>query len=532
MRSSTPRPKPESASTRPAPCLLSLLSHHISQGNLSLAISSLPLFSRSGLRPPFYLLSSLLHRCLSTSSLHLARQLYFFLRVSRLYKSSVPCSAPLATHLLRFHFLNGDLSQADKLFAKMPNPTLYSYNVMLSGYARLGVMHCARGLFDRMPYRDLVSWNTMIFALARNGSPYGAVDLYFRLRRSSYGYNQYTFTGVLYACCQILDTWLVKQIHKQLLIIGLCWTNLVISSSLVDAYARCGLMHDAREVFDEMRVKDLVAWTAMVHGYAKCGDLESAQRLFDAMPERNSITWNALIGGYIRVGQPMKALDLFRRMVHMGFRLDHFNFSSSLNACATARFINFGKQIHCHLIRTNFKLNAVVFSSLIDMYSKCGNLAGARYVFSRVSLDKRDIVVWSTMMSALSQHGLGRETLNLFNEMIRSRKRPNPSTLLIVLNACNSSGLVHEGVRIFAEMEEKYGFAPREKHFSCLIDLLAQVGLVAEAIDLIGKMPSGSSERGWHSLFASCKISGCVKIPKEIEEVITRTELEFQEYAL
>ncbi|KAJ4812323.1 Pentatricopeptide repeat-containing protein [Rhynchospora pubera] len=489
MRSSTPRPKPESASTRPAPCLLSLLSHHISQGNLSLAISSLPLFSRSGLRPPFDLLSSLLHRCLSTSSLHLARQLYIFLRVSRLYKSAVPCSAPLATHLLQFHFLNGDLSQADKLFAKMPNPSLYSYNVMLSGYARLGVMHCARGLFDRMPYRDLVSWNTMIFALARNGSPYGAVDLYFRLRRSSYG-------------------------------------------SLVDAYARCGLMHDAREVFDEMRVKDLVAWTAMVHGYAKCGDLESAQRLFDAMPERNSITWNALIGGYIRVGQPMKALDLFRRMVHMGFRLDHFNFSSSLNACATARFINFGKQIHCHLIRTNFKLNAVVFSSLIDMYSKCGNLAGARHVFSRVSLDKRDIVVWSTMMSALSQHGLGRETLNLFNEMIRSRKRPNPSTLLIVLNACNSSGLVHEGVRIFAEMEEKYGFAPREKHFSCLIDLLAQVGLVAEAIDLIGKMPSGSSERGWHSLFASCKISGCVKIPKEIEEVITRTELEFQEYAL
>ncbi|KAJ3706254.1 hypothetical protein LUZ61_009959 [Rhynchospora tenuis] len=531
MRSSTPRPKPESASTRPASCLLSLLSHHISQGNLSLAISSLPLFSRSGLRPPFYLLSSLLHRCLSSSSLHLARQLYLFLRVSRLYKSAVPCSAPLATHLLRFHFLNGDLCQADKLFAKMPNPSLYSYNVMLSGYARLGVMDCAKGLFDRMPYRDLVSWNTMIFALARNGSPYGAVDLYFRLRRSSYGYNHYTFTGVLHACCQILDSWLVKQIHKQLLIIGLCWTNLAISSSLVNAYARCGLMHDAREVFDEMPVKDLVAWTAMVHGYAKCGNLEAAQKLFDAMPERNLLTWNALIGG-IHFGHPIKALDLFRRMLHMGFRLDQYNLSSSLNACARARFINFGKQIHGHLIRTNLKLNGPVLSSLIDMYSKCGDLAGARHIFCRVSLDKRDIVVWCTMMSALSQHGLGRETLNLFNEMIRSRRRPNPSTLLIVLNACKSSGLVQEGVRIFAEMEEKYGFAPREKHFTCLIDLLAQAGLIAEAIDLIGKMPSGSSERGWHSLFASCKIGSCVKIPKEIEVVITGTELEFQEYAL
>ncbi|KAF3322090.1 pentatricopeptide repeat-containing protein [Carex littledalei] len=529
-----PSPQFDSTSTRPAsPCLLSLLSRHISQGNLSLAISSLPLFSRAGLRPPFSLLSSLLHRCLlSVSSLHLAHELYLFLRVSRLYASAVSSSAQLATHLLRFHFLNGDLSQADKLFAKMPNPTLYSYNVMLSGYARLGVMDRAKYLFGRMPYRDLVSWNTMILAFSRNGSPYDAVGLYFWLRRSSYGYNSYTFTGVLLACNQILDPWLVKQVHKQLFIIGFCWTNLVISSSLVDAYARCGLLSDARKVFDEMPVKDLRAWTVMIHGYAKSGSLEYAHRLFDMMPERNLITWNALIGGYIRFGQPLKALDLFRKMVNMGIKLDQFNFSSSLTACASARVLKYGKQIHGYLIRTYLKPNSVVLSVLIDMYSKCGDLAGARRVFNEANLSKRDLVVWSTMMSALSQHNLGREVLNLFNEMIVSGKKPNTSTFLIVLNACKSSGLVEEGVKLFVEMEEKYGFAPREKHFTCLVDMLAQVGLITEAINLIGKMPVGSSERGWYSLFASCKIGICVNLPKEIEEIITETELDLEEFAL
>lgn len=418
------------------------------------------------------------------------------------------------------------------MFAKMPNPSLYSCNVMLSGYARFGIVDRVRDLFNGMPHRDLVSWNTVILALARNGSPYDAVLLYFRLRGSSYGYNQYTFTGVLIACNQILDPWLVKQIHKQLFIIGFCCSNLVISSSLVDAYAKCGLLYDARKVFDAMPIKDLLAWTAMVHGYAKCGSLESAHKLFDMMPERNLITWNALVGGYIHFGQPLRALNLFRKMVNMGFKLDQFNFSSSLTACASVQFLKYGKQIHGYLIRTYLKPNSVVFSSLIDMYSKCGDLAGAIRVFNRVSLGKRDLVVWSTMMSALSQHDLGREALNLFNEMIRSGKRPNMSTFLILLTACKNSGLVEEGVKIFAEMEEKYGFAPREKHFTCLVDMLAQVGLVAEAINLIGKMPNGSSERGWRSLFASCKISSCVKIPKEIEEIITGTELDLQEHAL
>jgi pentatricopeptide repeat protein len=414
----------------------------------------------------------------------------------------------------------------------MPNPSLYSYNVMLSGYARFGIMDRVRDLFNAMPHKDLVSWNTVILALARNGSPYDAVRLYFHLRQSSYGYNQYTFTGVLTACNQILDPWLVKQIHKQLFVIGFCWTNLVISSSLVGLYGRCSMLNDARKVFDEMPIKDLFAWTAMIDAYAKYGILESAHRLFDMMPERNVITWNALVGGYICCGQPLKALHLFRKMVNMGFKLDQFNFSSILTACASVRSLKYGKQIHGHLIRTHLKFNSVVFSSLVDMYSKCGDLAGARRIFNGVNLAKRDLVVWSTMMSALDQHDLGREAVSLFNEMLRSGKRPDTSTFLIVLTACKNSGLVEVGVKIFAEMEEKYGFAPREKHFTCLINMLAQVGLIAEAINLIGKMPIGSTERGWHFLFASCKIGSGVKIPKEIEEIITGIELDLHEYVM
>ena len=73
--------------------------------------------------------------------------------------------------------------------------------------------------------------------------------------------------------------------------------------SVVDAYAKCGKMMDARRLFaemDQMTIRDVLAWTTLVSGYAKWGDMKSASELFDTMPEKNPISWTALIAGYAR----------------------------------------------------------------------------------------------------------------------------------------------------------------------------------------------------------------------------------------
>ncbi|KAJ3679874.1 hypothetical protein LUZ60_016152 [Juncus effusus] len=500
------------------PCLVSTLSHHISHNNLAQAVSSLPLFTNSGLRPPFHLLSALLRRCLlsESSSLHLARQLYLFLRVSRLY-TSCTSSTRLATHLLNFHFVNGDVSEAEKLFVKMKNRNVYSYNVMLNGYSRLNKVDSVKELFDKMPYKDLCSWNTMIVASARKGEAFEAMDLYSRLRKSSFGFNQYTFTGLIIASIRILDPRLVKQIHQQVLILGFCLSNLVITSSLLDAYAKCGLICYAHRLFDEMPVRNILAWTSLIHGYSKLGDLKSAHKLFDGMPERNLITWNSLIGGYISSNQQLRVLDLIKSMVNNGLKLDHFILTSSLTACAGLRNLKHGKCLHSYLIKNNFSPNSVVISSLIDMYSKCGDLNSAKLVFDRTSPAKKDTVVWCTMMSALGQHGFGRNTLNLFDEMIQSGKKINLNVVLIVLNVCRNLGFLDKGIEIFRSMEAKLGF--KDKHYVCAIDMMGQAGRINEAVELIGKMRNGLM--GWHALFCACGINeDFFNFEKELEELL------------
>nr|XP_010920183.1 pentatricopeptide repeat-containing protein At2g21090 [Elaeis guineensis]XP_010920184.1 pentatricopeptide repeat-containing protein At2g21090 [Elaeis guineensis] len=514
-------PHPDNKSSRPS-CLLLSLHHHLSLGRVDLAVDALPLLACRGLRPDLPTLALLLSQCLRSGSLPLARRVHLFLRLSG-FKRSYPWYTPLSNHLLAFHFLRGRPSDARRLFARMPHPNLFSFNAMLAGYARVGLLRHARRLFDRMPHRDVVSWNTMIIALARAGSFRDAVGLYSQLRHSSLGFNPHTFSGLLIACNRLRDMGLIRQVHAQVFLLGFL-SNLIISSSLVDAYAKCGYLDYARKLFDEMPTRDVLAWTTLVHGFANCGDLVSARTLFDGMPDRNPVSWTALIGGYTRHGHPLEALDLFRGMMSWGVRPDQFTFSSSLCACAAIASLKHGKQIHARLLRTRFNPNAIVLSSLIDMYSKCGDLAGGRWVFDLTDPDTRDTVLWNTMMSAVGQHGLGREAIRMFEEMISALMKPDANTFVVLLSACSHSGLVAEGLQLFKSMAQSHHIVPEEDHYVCLVDLLGRAGCFKEVMEWLGKMPLRSSCRAWNALLGACRIHRNLQLGREVAGRLLKLE--------
>ncbi|KAL6963734.1 hypothetical protein U1Q18_034739 [Sarracenia purpurea var. burkii] len=118
------------------------------------------------------------------------------------------------------------------------------------------------------------------------------------LRRLPIGFNEFSFAGVLIACVKLKELGLTRQAHCQVLIAGFL-SNVVLSSSVVDAYAKCGEMCDARRLFDVMTIRDVLAWTTLVSGYAMWGDIQSAIELFDAMPEKSPVSWTALIAGRV-----------------------------------------------------------------------------------------------------------------------------------------------------------------------------------------------------------------------------------------
>ncbi|KAG0457485.1 hypothetical protein HPP92_022642 [Vanilla planifolia] len=516
-------PRSAAKSSRPTTCLLESLHRCISAGRLVNAVAVLPLLARSGLRPPFRSLALLLNRSLRPPPcLHLARSVLLFLHLAGL-KRLYPSHAFLSNHILHLHFLLGRPDHAQQLLLKMPQPNIFSYNAMLVGYARLGQVAPARHLFEKMPHRDLVSWNTFILVLARSGAAAEAVSVYSRLRCSGFSFNAHTLAALLIACVRLADNGLNLQVHGHVLISGFS-SNVVISSLLLDAYAKGGFTDDARRVFDEMPVRDVFAWTAMVSAYAKVGNLSAAQRLFDVMPDRNPVSWTVLIGSYTRHGFAIEALELFRTMVSNGMQPDQFTFSSCLCASSAIASLKHGKQIHARLLRTRFNPNAIVLSSLIDMYSKCGDFEGCGRVFHNTSIRRRDVVIWNTVMSALGHHGHGREVIRLFEEMIRTGTRPDANTFVVLLTSCSHSGLVSEGLHFFESMHQQHGIVPEENHLVCLVDLLGRAGCFKEAMDWLCKEHYKSSSRAWKALLGACRIHGNSQLGKEIALLLGQLE--------
>ena len=100
-----------------------------------------------------------------------------------------------------------------------------------------------------------------------------------------------------------------------------------------------------------------------------------------------------------------------------------FTFTSIMAAYMTLAFLNCGQQIHGRIIRRGLDGNLALSNALIDMYSKCGNIADSHQVFGGMS--RRDLVSWTTMMIGYGTHGYGEEVVELFDKMVRSDVKPD-----------------------------------------------------------------------------------------------------------
>ncbi|KAL8543241.1 hypothetical protein ACS0TY_003959 [Phlomoides rotata] len=495
---------------RKYPCIVQNFINLKSRGQLREAVDTLPLLSRKGILLNSKIIASLLQQCANSKSIKEGRWVHVHLKITG---SNHP-NTFLANHLVNMYAKCGDHVKAREVFDKMRVRNLYSWNNMLTGYSNLGMVKAAKRLFDKMPERDFVSWNTMVMAYVQSGWFDEALRFYMELRRSDIGFNEYSFAGVLTVCVKLRDLWLAKQLHCQVLVLGYM-SNVILLSSVLDAYAKCGEMGDAKRLFDEMNGRDILAWTTLLSGYAKCGDMKSAQEVFDEMPEKNSVSWTSLIAGYAHKGMGHHALELFTKMIKLDVKPDQFTYSSLFFACASIISPNHGMQLHSHLITAGIRLNVVVLSSLIDMYSKCGNFGVAKSVFD-VTPNKQHVVLWNTMISALAHHGCGKQAIKMFVDMVRLGMKPDSVTFLVLINACSRSGLVQEGICLFESMKSDYKMDPDQQHYACLIVLLGRSGCFDEMMNQLKKMPCEPDDHVWNALVGVCRIHGNVELGRMV----------------
>ncbi|KAG9149585.1 hypothetical protein Leryth_021524, partial [Lithospermum erythrorhizon] len=192
-------------------------------------------------------------------------------------------------------------------------------NSFVTMYAKFVSMKEADKIFEELHYRDVISWNALISGYAQNGMCQEAFETYLTAIMESWP-NEYTFGSVLHAIASSESISLKhgQRCHSYLLKLGLT-SDPIVSSALLDMYAKRGSIGESLKVFTEIGEKSEVAWTAIISAYARHGDYESVMSLFEGMAKKgatpDSVTFLSVLTACARKGMVNRGIDLFNSMV-------------------------------------------------------------------------------------------------------------------------------------------------------------------------------------------------------------------------
>ncbi|KAM1091124.1 hypothetical protein ACFX2J_018455 [Malus domestica] len=342
--------------------------------------------------PPSYEIAALIQKCTSVTSPKQARQLHALL-----------------------------LTTTTTVGSRFP----YLYNNVISMYWRCGSLGDSRKVFDKMPQRNLVSFNALIAAYSRDSnSAILAWELFNEMGVECLRPNGSTFTSLLQAS-YTLEDWLIGSlIHAQILKFGF--------------------------------LSDVCLQTALLGMYSNCRDLESARKVFGGMVDKDVVAWNSMIFGNLKNDETAEGLSLFDGMLRTGIVPTQFTYSMVLTACSRLRYFYLGKLIHARVIVSKTLADLALQNSLLDIYCNSGDTRVAFGVFKGIC--NPDLVSWNTMISGCSERGDGEKAMNLFVQLKKTPfLKPDEYTFAAIISATGTDLVSNYGKSLHGQVT-KAGF--------------------------------------------------------------------------
>ncbi|CAK7347031.1 unnamed protein product [Dovyalis caffra] len=402
--------------------------------------------------PNGFMYSVVLKACGLVGEIELGRLIH-----ERISRDNLDDDIVLLNALLDMYVKCGCLSDARKVFDGIflrANST--SWNTMISGYCKEGLMEEAVNLFNRMPERNVVSWNTIVAGFAENGS-LCALQLVCKMHREGIKLDEFTFPCALKTCSYVGCLVAGKLIHGYVLKSGLessCFTV----SALVDMYSNCNVLDDSIRLFDQ--------YSGVIGSI--CDSI---------------VLWNSMLSGYVVHEQNRAAVNMISQIHHSGAPIDFYTLSSALKVCINSLNVRLGIQVHGLVVISGYELDYVVGSILVELYAKLGNMKDAFGLFHR--LPKKDIVAWSGLIMGCTKMQLNTLAFSLFRDMVMFGIVVDQYIVSNVLKVCSSLASLGTGKQVHAFCIKR-GYETEQVTITALIGMYSKCGEVEDGLVLFG----------------------------------------------
>ena len=384
------------------------------------------------------------------------------------------CSSLTQVRHYDHYILNFDLGQATHLS-----------NVLISIYAKYCSFKDSITVFNKVLNRNVITWTAIITAYARKGQGKEAFVLYKRMQEEGVSPNNVTYISLLGACTTKESLVEGKKIHSR--------------------------MHDDQ-------LADVIVGTALVTMYGRCGLVKDARAVFDRLPNGNIVSWNAMITVYVDHEQGREAISLFQLMQTLGLNANDCTYINSLRACAILEDVAQGRAIHTGIVEDGLTSDLVVANAIINMYGKCRMPAEAQCVFNQMK--EHDLVTWNGIITAYAQQGLGAQGLDTFRNMQQQGVKPDTVTFIGAISACASLAALEEGKWIHASLLTD-GLESDVQIGNALIHMYGKCGALGSARSVFDKIRP-RNVISWTAILAAFSQQGHAKVAlqlyKEMQE--------------
>ncbi|KAM3404142.1 hypothetical protein ACQJBY_007307 [Aegilops geniculata] len=298
------------------------------------------------------------------------------------------------------------------------------WTALVSGYASNGYTDEALELFRSMPVRGLFAWTALVSGFVRAGESVSALELFLEMRRDAVTIDDaFVLSAVTGGAADLAVLVLGRQLHGLSMRLGFL-SSMMVGNALVDMYSKCSDIHSAREVFEEITVRDIISWTTMIVGEAQHG----------------------------RAGE---AFALYDRMILAGVKPNEVTFVGLIYACSHAGLVQKGRQLF-DSVKREYDINPglQLYTCYLDLLSRSGHLSEAEELITTMPYEP-DEAAWGALLSACKKHNDAEMCVRVADNLLElGPKYPSTCVLLSNVYAVNGKwGSVSTVRKLMANMK-------------------------------------------------------------------------------
>ncbi|CAI8605160.1 unnamed protein product [Vicia faba] len=244
---------------------------------------------------------------------------------------------------------------------------------LLHVYAKCCLIKDASRMFESMPETNAVTWSSMQAGYVQNGLHEEALLLFRDYQLIGFEQDVFMISSAVSACAGLASLIEGKQVHAVSCKSGF-GSNIYVSSSFIDMYAKCGCIREAYLVFQGVEV-------------------------------RSAVLWNAMISGFARHACALEAMILFEKMQQRGFVPDDVTYVSVLNACSHMGLHEQGRKYFDLMVRQhNLQPSVLHYSCMVDILGRAGLVHKAYELIERMPFSATSSI-WGSLLASCRNHG-------------------------------------------------------------------------------------------------------------------------------